>query len=290
MCPLELGQQYAYRESRTKYGEPVSPVKVIKIDPKVKGKVRVVHLEGDYSGLQEWVPKIRLIVPWSESAALCSDEENALVAADISSCSDRTVLGEAVGSAFSGAYDICKNEYAFIGWTGLYCGLLCIRDFDEAVGALALDRGKLLAQSGAFVDRNGQYVAPFSTAVWLAQDLCEKFATQIAFTAHRHEEDLCRKKAEAYEDWKIRFYEEELALQRQANGLIRQWCSATTWNEVDEHLVLLDEIRRLHKLVKIAIQSLEAKQLTADANRLRKQLEGSNDHASRRRARNDRDE
>lgn len=62
MCPLELGQQYAYRESRTCYGAPVTPVEVIKIEPRIKGRVRVVHLEGDYSGLKEWLPKKRLFL------------------------------------------------------------------------------------------------------------------------------------------------------------------------------------------------------------------------------------
>jgi len=50
---LEIGQRYAYRESRTKYGDPVLPVEVIKLEPRIKGKVRVIHLEGDYSGLKE---------------------------------------------------------------------------------------------------------------------------------------------------------------------------------------------------------------------------------------------
>ena len=61
-CPLEIGQQYAYRESRTCYGAPVTPVEVIKIEPRIKGRVRVVHLEGDYSGLKEWLPKKRLFL------------------------------------------------------------------------------------------------------------------------------------------------------------------------------------------------------------------------------------
>ena len=71
MCPMELGQRYAYREHRTDYGGPVWPVEIIKVDAKVKGRVRVVHLEGEYSGLQEWVPKIRLLVPASEAAERC---------------------------------------------------------------------------------------------------------------------------------------------------------------------------------------------------------------------------
>lgn len=271
MCPLELGQQYAYRESRTCYGAPVTPVEVIKIEPRIKGRVRVVHLEGDYSGLKEWVPKQRLLVPWSEADVFCADERRALVAAGISCCTEETILKDAVDWVFSGVYHVCGNEYAFTGWSGLYNGLLCICDFDEAASELGLDRDKLLSEPGAFIDRNGQYVAPFSTAVWLAQDFCMHFPAQIASYARHQEADCCQKIAKAPDDH--RFYEEQLALQRQANALIRQWCPEADWDEVDERLILREEVRRLRGLLESAIQTMESRRLKTEAALLRKELE-----------------
>lgn len=270
-CPLEIGQQYAYRESRTCYGAPVTPVEVIKIEPRIKGRVRVVHIEGDYSGLKEWVPKQRLLVPWSEADALCADERRALAAADISYCTEQTALKDAVDWVFSGVCQVSRREYVVTGWTGLYNGLLRIRDFDEAVHALVLDRDKLLSEPGAFIDRTGQYVAPFSTAVWLAQDFCMHFPAQIASYARHQEADCCQKIAKAPDDH--RFYEEQLALQRQANALIRQWCPEADWDEVDERLILREEVRRLRGLLESAIQTMESRRLKTEAALLRKELE-----------------
>ena len=273
MCPLELGQQYAYRESRTCYGAPVTPVEVIKIEPRIKGRVRVVHLEGDYSGLKEWVPKQRLLVPWSEADALCADERRALAAADISYCTEQTALKDAVDWVFSGVCQVSRREYVVIGWTGLYNGLLRIRDLDEAVHALSLDRDKLLAEPGAFIDRHGEYVAPFSTAVWLAQDFCRRFPVQILSHVREKEEDCCQQIAQSSDTCRVRFYKEELELQRQANALIRQWCHEVAWNEVDERIVLRDEILYLRNLLESAIRTMESKRLKAEAASLRKELE-----------------
>ena len=271
MCPLELGQKYAYREGRWNYGDPVSPVKIIKIAPKIKGKVRVIHLDGEYAGLEQWVAKLRLVVPWSEADAFCADERRALVAAGISCCTEGTIVKEAVVSVFGGVYNICGHEYTFTGWSGLYNGLLCIRDFDEAVHALVLDRDKLLSEPGAFIDRNGQYVAPFSAAVWLAQDFCMHFPAQIASYVRDREADYCQKIAKAADDH--RFYEEQLALQRQANALIRQLCPEADLDEVDERLILREEVRRLRVLLESAIQTMESRRLKTEAALLRKELE-----------------
>jgi len=272
MSPLLDGERYAYRESRTHYGAPVTPVEVIKIEPRIKGRVRVVHLDGDYSGLKEWVPKQRLLVPWSEADAFCADERRALVAAGISCCTEGTIVKEAVVSVFGGVYNICGHEYTFTGWSGLYDGLLCIWNFDKAVGELGLDGDKLLSEPGAFIDRNGQYVAPFSTAVWLAQDFCVRFPAQVASYVCHREADYCQKIAKAPDDH--RFYEEQLALQRQANALIRQWCPKADWDEVDERLILRDEVRRLRSLLESAIRTMESRRLKTEAALLRKALEG----------------
>lgn len=223
-----------------------------------------MHLEGDYYGLKEWVPKQRLLALWSEADAFCADERRALIAAGISCCTEQTILKEAVDWVFSGVYHVFGNEYAFTGWSGLYNGLLCIRNFDEAVGELGLDRDKLLSERGAFIEGNGQYVAPFSTAVSLAQDFCVRFPTQIA----------CQKIAKAPDDH--RFYEEQLALQRQANALIRQWCPEADWDEVDERLILRDEVRRLRGLLESAIRTMESRRLTTEAALLRKGARGVN--------------
>ncbi len=270
---LSEGKRYAYRESRTYYGAPVTPVEVIKLEPKIKGKVRVIHLDGEYAGLEQWVAKLRLVVPWSESDAFCADERRALIAADISCCTERTILKETVNCVLDAAHDVCRKGYGFTEWTGLYGGLLHITDFDEFVNGLSLDRDGLLSEPGAFIDRHGAYVAPFATAVQLAQDLCRRFPVQILSSARRDEQEYCQKIAEAPDGRMILYYEEELEFQRQVNALIRQWCPEAAWNEVDERIVLRDEILYLRNLLESAIRTMESKRLKAEAASLRKELE-----------------
>ncbi len=269
---LSEGERYAYRESRTSYGAPVTPVEVIKIEPRIKGRVRVVHLEGDYCGLKEWVPRQRLVVPWSEADAFCADERRALIAADISCCTEQTTLREAVNCVLDAAHHVCGEGYGFTESTGLYGGLLRITDFDEFVNGLGLDRDGLFSEPGAFIDRHGTYVAPFATAIRLAQDLCRRFSVQIASHARQQEADYCQKIAKAPGDHQ--FYEEQLALQRQANALIRQWCPEADWDEVDERLILREEVQRLRGLLESAIQTMESRRLKTEAVLLRKELEG----------------
>lgn len=59
----DVGRRFAYREHARSPGEPVQPVKVVKEGPPRSNKVRVCRLDGEYEGLEEWVPKLRLVAP-----------------------------------------------------------------------------------------------------------------------------------------------------------------------------------------------------------------------------------
>jgi hypothetical protein len=55
--------RFAYREHVRTPGEPVRPVQIVKEGPYRSQWVKVRRLDGEYEGLEEWVPKIRLIAP-----------------------------------------------------------------------------------------------------------------------------------------------------------------------------------------------------------------------------------
>lgn len=59
----KVGTTFAYRERVRAYGEPVRPVEVSREGLPRSNKVRVYWLDGEYEGLEEWVPKVRLLVP-----------------------------------------------------------------------------------------------------------------------------------------------------------------------------------------------------------------------------------
>ncbi len=64
-----VGRRFAYRERARSPGEPVRPVEVVKEGPPRSNKVRVRRLDGEYEGLEEWIPKVRLVTPWEEAEA-----------------------------------------------------------------------------------------------------------------------------------------------------------------------------------------------------------------------------
>lgn len=58
------------------------PVEVVKEGPPRSNKVRVRRLDDEYEGLEEWVPKVRLVAPWDEVEALLEDERRMFEALD----------------------------------------------------------------------------------------------------------------------------------------------------------------------------------------------------------------
>ena len=138
------------------------------------------------------------------------------------------------------------------------------------LGALA--RASICART---LPMNWQIAAMPHTAVAAdlrqALDIHLHFPAQIASYVRDREADYCQKIAKAADDH--RFYEEQLALQRQANALIRQWCPEADWDEVDERLILREEVRRLRGLLESAIQTMESRRLKTEAALLRKELE-----------------
>jgi hypothetical protein len=80
----KVGKLFAYREHIRAYGELVRPVEVIKEGPPSSTKVRVRWLDGEYKGLEEWVPNIRLLSRWDEAEAILEDERRMLAAVSAS--------------------------------------------------------------------------------------------------------------------------------------------------------------------------------------------------------------
>ena len=79
-----VGRRFAYRERAHTPGDPVRPVQVVKEGPPRSQKVRIRWLDGEYEGMEEWVPQIRLVVPWEQAEALLEDERRMFAALDAS--------------------------------------------------------------------------------------------------------------------------------------------------------------------------------------------------------------
>jgi hypothetical protein len=95
-----IGQKFAYREKVRAYGEAVRPVEVTKEGPPRSNKARVCWLDGEYEGLEEWVPKIRLLAPWEGAEALLEVERRMLEAVEVSEEAADEVTWEAASEVF----------------------------------------------------------------------------------------------------------------------------------------------------------------------------------------------
>ena len=103
----EEGLRYAYRERAHTHGVPVRPVELVKMGPPRSQKAEVRWLYGEYEGLEEWVPKVRLVVPWDEKEALLEDERRMFAALEVSGEVYGTAAYRAVETVFL-AVPVCS--------------------------------------------------------------------------------------------------------------------------------------------------------------------------------------
>src|SRR5689334_19271044 len=81
---MEIGEHWAYRERPKELGGAVRQVEIVRVGgPGRSGWVHVRFLEGDATGLQEWVSSGSLVAPWADVDTFRRDDaaELALVEA-----------------------------------------------------------------------------------------------------------------------------------------------------------------------------------------------------------------
>lgn len=101
-------------------------------------KVRIRYLDGEYEGLEEWVPKTRLLVPWEDVEAFCKDERCLLDACEVSEVVDGTIPYEAGGWVFAAIAELFNEELVLTGWKTVERDLIIVHNFDKAVQKLNL--------------------------------------------------------------------------------------------------------------------------------------------------------
>ncbi len=112
---LQIGDRWAYREKPNRHGHPVWQAEIIQFGPPKTNKVRVRFLDGEYPGLDMWVPRVRLCVPWIEAGAWLRDEERTIAAWEASPFDEDSVEWWAATEIF-GAYP--GPNAIMMGWRG----------------------------------------------------------------------------------------------------------------------------------------------------------------------------
>jgi hypothetical protein len=116
--------------------------------------VKVRWLDGEYEGFEEWVPRVRLVVPWDEKEALLEDERRMLIALEASGDVYGTTKYRAVETVFFALPQEAGAE-VLLGLRAAERELRSIDDLEVATARLSLDAEALLSEPHSYVDRLG---------------------------------------------------------------------------------------------------------------------------------------
>jgi hypothetical protein len=176
--------------------------------------------------------------------------------------------------------------------------LLNIEDLDAAQKRLGLSAEELLPEPHSYVDRFGEYKAPFEVAVKVAKHCCRTFThrtfTQDVLRYVQAEEDALKEAVisgyytspdRRYRSWRdkdgfeiLRTRAEEwLAEQEPIFALVREWCGKEAVEEFDRVLALREEADRLRALVEDTVRWLRFSGHPVKAALLAKELNKSSE-------------
>lgn len=183
----EVGKRFAYRE-RVHIGNAGSSCGGGQERTTQVEQVRIRWFTGEYEGLEEWVPQIRLVAPWDEAEALLEDERRSDAAMEASEDTYRPVPWLAVQMVFWAVP--VEADGVGIGYRAVERQLLVVRNLERTTPALGLRAQDLLAEPHAYVDRLGNYKAPWSLAIRVVKHCCKRFSWDVLRYIRMEEDEL----------------------------------------------------------------------------------------------------
>ena len=237
---MEIGETWGYRERANDSACPMIPTEILQFGPPRSQKVRVAMRGGEYSGLDMWVPKVRLRVLWAESEEWLRDEH--LMEAALAESADAWGTLEYEAAMLTLA--ACPIEDMYIGWGGREAGTIRIETLNETAATLGLNPQTLLGEPLAFVDRNGEYVGPWAVAQQIVRSVATRYPKQVLAAVGKEEQQL-REEAKhgKYIDWGKGALPSQVPPERCAEyllerepvfALVREWCGAEAGHPFDE--------------------------------------------------------
>lgn len=146
--------------------------------------------------------------------------------------------------------------------------LLVIEDYEATVVEYGLDHAALISAPHAYIDRHGDYRAPFPVAVTLALESCRKYPLDILRMVQA-EEDAYRTAmvtghyvgprwvSDGYKNT-LSHFEKELQEEAPVYALVREWCGGEARSDFDRISALESEVQRLRTLVSSEVDWLKS--------------------------------
>ncbi|WP_435127773.1 PE-PGRS family protein [Actinacidiphila sp. bgisy144] len=251
---MEIGESWAYRARAKDWGGPVGRVEIVRVGgPRRTGWVHVRFLEGEETGLQEWVTPDCLLAPWSDLDAFKADDAAESALAEVS----REVRGT---TAFEAARLVLsfmrpkKNVRLRRGVAD--AGVLEISCLDETVKRLELDPAELRSDPMFHEKRGGLCLVGWPVTERLARRVAERLADEILPETDRREQALADERSQSqWSSWGRRD-DRKLDAEQAVLRMVRQWCGEERAERYDELVALRAEVIRLGGLVERAVREL----------------------------------
>lgn len=277
---MQISDVWAYRERISDMSCPLIPAEIVQFGPPRSHKVRVRWQGGDYPGLDAWVPKVRLAVPWAEVEAWLRDERLYNVAREKSMDAVDSIEHKA---ALMVVLVHPMPDGILIDYERSGGAIVEVNDLSAVAKDLELDPDELLDEALAFIDRSGNYVAPWPVARRLTIRVAERYADLVLShvakeeaevrdqAVHGHYFDLSRKETIFIPPEKCAGWLRE---KEPVFAQVREWCGAPAVEAFDERRALRQENARLRTLIGDEVRRLEGQGERREARRLQKRLDG----------------
>lgn len=275
----EIGERWGYREKPRTAGGALREVEVLQLGPSRSTKVRVRWQDGEYSGMDEWISGVRLVVPWHDAAAFVRDEELAiaLVAAQpgpLDAVTVREVLQVWFATKAPLTFEVEQGEPI----------LARVWPLEERAGlSFEFHESEAIATPAAYVDRDGDVHIGQNAALELVRRLC---AEQADLVLEYQTKELDRLRAvvttgwytpsatSGGEPWRMEAAKARQLLEdaEMVWELLCDWCGQGGHDAFDEREALRAEVLRLQGLVEDAARFLKSTDHPVKAAALRREM------------------
>ncbi len=254
MGDMEIGEIWAYRARAKDWGGAVRQVEIVRVGgPRSSGRVHVRFLEGEETGLQEWVAADCLLASWADVGVFRADDAAELALAQAS----REVRGTAAFEAARLVLGFVRPRNNVRLRRGVAdAGVLEVARLDDTAKLLGLDPAELRADPMLHEDRNGLCLTGWPVTERIARRAAERFADVILPETDNRQRALEEQRAQsAWHSWQRRD-DRKLDAEQAVLRMVREWCGEERADRYDELVALRAEVQRLGELVERAVRSL----------------------------------
>ncbi|MEB8343906.1 PE-PGRS family protein [Streptomyces endophyticus] len=251
---MEAEERWAYRARPKELGGPLREVEIVRVGgPGKSGWIHVRFLDGDDSGLQEWVNPTSLVVPWADIDVFRKDDAGELALAEAS----RHVRGTVDFEAALTILGFVRPKSALRLRRGVAdAGILELNRLDTVAQQLGVEGGELQEDAMVYVRRDGTCLVGWPVTGRIARQVACSLAEEILPEIDRKQQALEQERAQP--SWYAYGRRDDRKLDAQAAILrtVRAWCGEDKAERYDELVALRAEVVRLGELVEKATRAL----------------------------------